>query len=177
MKNREEQIKKTFISLLETKNIEEIDVNLMCDSLNISRQSFYYHFKNIYDLICSFFNNDDIKCLDSSNYKSVVSGLTNYLYENREFYLEILKSSAKDILEEFCFSYLYRNFMEYLDKYDLLLDGKKDIARFLSKSISYEALYYYIKEDYTKSEVEKKVYSLINEETIDFIINQYKRRD
>ena len=55
MKNTEEEIKKTFINLLKNHDIESIDVRMICEALNIKRQSFYYHYKNIYDVIYSLF--------------------------------------------------------------------------------------------------------------------------
>ena len=149
MKNTEEEIKKTFINLLKNHDIESIDVRMICEALNIKRQSFYYHYKNIYDVIYSLFEED--------------------------FNREILKSSAKDVLEEFSFSYLYRSMNNLLKMYDLRIDGIRDISRYLSKATSSQILYYFAHEDYLKDEIYQKITYLINKDLIDYLVKNYKQ--
>lgn len=42
---------KTFLKLLETHSIDEITISQLCEKSNYSRETFYYHFKDKYDLI------------------------------------------------------------------------------------------------------------------------------
>ena len=51
MKDIEAKLKEKFVELLKVRNLDEIDVNLLCEEINIKRQSFYYHYKNIFDLV------------------------------------------------------------------------------------------------------------------------------
>ncbi len=175
MKNTEQEIKKAFINLLKTHDIESIDVKMICDSLNIKRQSFYYHYKNIYDVIYSFFESNDLKINETDDFDTIIINLINYLFLNEDFNREILKSSAKDVLEEFSFSYLYRALNNLLKSYDLRIDGIKDISRYLSKATSSQILYYFGHEDYLKDEIYQKITYLINKDIIAYVVKNYKQ--
>ena len=42
MKDIETKLKEKFVELLKVRNLDEIDVNLLCEEINIKRQSFYF---------------------------------------------------------------------------------------------------------------------------------------
>lgn len=170
----EKSIKSTFLNLLKTNDIESIDVKLVCDTLGIKRQSFYYHYKNIYDVICALYADDELEVKDVDTFNSIMEGLIDYLYKNEEFNKDVLNSGAKDILEEYTFSYLYRSFNIYLEKYELRIDSKKDISRFFSKAIAEQLLYYFAHGDYNKQEIFKKLTYLVNEKNLEFVVQNYK---
>lgn len=174
MRNTEKEIKRTFLNLLKTHDIESIDVMMICNALNIKRQSFYYHYKNIYDVIYSMFDEADLEIDEETDFDTIIINLISYLFEHEEFNQEILKSSAKDILEEFAFSYLYRSLNKYLEIYTLRVDATKDLGRFLAKGISYQILYYFGHADYSKDEIYQKINYLINKDIIDYIVKNYK---
>ena len=44
-------IKKTFLELAETSDVERITVKAICDRANINRGTFYYHYLDVPDLI------------------------------------------------------------------------------------------------------------------------------
>lgn len=46
-----DQLSHNFLILLKTKGIEEISVSELCKKSDISRETFYYHFQDKYDLI------------------------------------------------------------------------------------------------------------------------------
>lgn len=173
-KTIEKTIKTTFLNLLETNDIESIDVKLICDTLGIKRQSFYYHYKNIYDVICALYADDELEVGESDSLEVIIKTLINYLYKNEDFNKDVLNSGAKDILEEYTFSYLYRAFNIYLEKYDLRIDSKKDISRFFSKAIAEQLLYYFAHGDYDKEEIYKKLSYLVNDKNLEFLIENYR---
>lgn len=51
IKKTKEQLSQKFLKLLKTKGIEEISVSELCKKSDISRETFYYHFQDKYDLI------------------------------------------------------------------------------------------------------------------------------
>ena len=172
MKNTEREIQKTFVNLLNSYSIEEIDVKMICDLLKIKRQSFYYHFKNIYDVIYSIYKKDELEIKNSGSLEVILKDLINYLFVNEEFNREILVSSAKDILEEFSFSYLYRSFILYLSQYKLTLDIQKDTARFYGKAVAGQILHYFKNADYTSDEIYLKINYLFNEQVFKSLIKR-----
>ena len=115
-KKTEKLIQEKFLKLLESKSIDEIDINMICKNLKIKRQTFYYHYKNIYDVILSFYFDDSIE-YKSVKYEDIVQETVNYLFKNEEFNREVSHSNAKDILNEFIYSNLYKTMILYLKKY------------------------------------------------------------
>ncbi|MBP5694659.1 MAG: hypothetical protein J6X03_04365 [Bacilli bacterium] len=172
MKNTEKEIQKAFMKLLSSYSIEEIDVKMICDILKIKRQSFYYHYKNIYDVIYSMFREDDIEIKNSGSLEVIIKDLIDYLFKNEDFNREILVSSAKDILEEYAFSYLYRSFILYLAQYRLTIDNQKETARFYGKAVASQLLFYFKNADYTKEEIYLKMNFLFNEQLLKFSIKR-----
>lgn len=172
MKNTEKEIQKTFVNLLSSYSIEEIDVKMICDILKIKRQSFYYHYKNIYDVIYSMFKEDDLEIKNSGSLEIIVKDLIEYLFKNEDFNREILVSSAKEILEEFSFSYLYRSLILYLAQFRLSIDVQKETARFYGKAAANQILFYFKNADYTKEEIYLKLNYLFNEQILKFAVKR-----
>ena len=161
MKDREKQIEDKFFELLEKHSIEEIDVNMICNELHIRRQSFYYHYRNVYDLVYSIYLNKEIKCEDSNNFDCIIKSLLDFLFDDEDFNREIHESNASDILSQYVFSYLVRHIGELIKKENYSLDEHKDITRFISKALAEQILFYFSNKDYTKSDINVKINSLI----------------
>ena len=49
-KKSQKQIEKTFLQLIQKKNIEDISVSMICDMANLNRSTFYSNYLDIYDL-------------------------------------------------------------------------------------------------------------------------------
>lgn len=174
MKNIEKGLKQAFIELLKTRRIDEIDVQLLSEQLKITRQSFYYHYKNVYDLVSSIVLDNQINVEEGESLKEIVSRILDKYYENEDFYKEILSSSAKDILEESTYSYFFRALNLYLKgEKKLNIDLRKDLASFISYGITKQMLLYFSYENYTKEDVYIKIHALLNEDTIKAIVEGY----
>lgn len=174
MKNVEKVIKDKFIELLETRNIDEIDVQLLSSELKITRQAFYYHYKNIYDVIYSIFYTKKLEATNPKIYDRIVDDYLGFLFSDENFYREINESNAKDVLLGFSISFLYRSLLIYLNRYKLLTDSKKEIARFVASSLAHQTLYYFAQPELTKREIKVKLNVFINAEMIDKLVNNYR---
>src|SRR5574344_2099025 len=135
MVNTENEIQKTFISLSEKYEFNEIDVNMICKALDIKRQTFYYHFKNIYDVIFSIYSYQKIQDPYENDMNSLIKNIFTFLYSNQSFNVIIAKSNANDVLIEFIGSYINNGLTKILNRYNLRLENKKDILRFFSKGL------------------------------------------
>ncbi|MGD1819675.1 MAG: TetR/AcrR family transcriptional regulator, partial [Pleomorphochaeta sp.] len=61
--------------LLETKTLDKITISEIVDDCDLNRQSFYYHFSNIYELVQWTFSKDVEKQLQNKvNYKNWQEG-------------------------------------------------------------------------------------------------------
>ena len=171
MVNTEQQIQKTFVRLLERYEIEEIDVNMICKHLNIKRQTFYYHFKNIYDVIYSIYCYQKIGDQVESDLNALISAIFSFLYSDQSFNITISKSNASDVLRDFIASYANIVLLKMLDKYNLGIDYKRDIARFYSSAISQQCIHYFGLE-YSIKEGTSKISNLFNEDILKTVIRK-----
>ncbi len=80
-------------ALMEEHPFEKITVAQICEQCGINRKSFYYHFKDKYDLVNWIFDSDlvalavsDIDLNDEDSMWRLLKTLGDYFYENRDFY-------------------------------------------------------------------------------------------
>ena len=50
-RNSQEKIEKTFLQLIQKKNITEISVSTICEIANLNRSTFYSNYIDVYDLV------------------------------------------------------------------------------------------------------------------------------
>jgi AcrR family transcriptional regulator len=62
----EAKFKYALKEMMLSKPLEEINVTVLCDKCGCHRQTFYYHYQDIYDLLAAIFLNEDIAGLDKA---------------------------------------------------------------------------------------------------------------
>lgn len=75
--------------LLTQKPLEKISVADICTLCGMNRKSFYYHFKDKYDLVNWIYYNEFVAVVSQKEYDiawDLLQDLCGYLYENRSFY-------------------------------------------------------------------------------------------
>lgn len=107
--------------LLEDRSFDKICVSDICDRCGMSRKSFYYHFRDKYDLVNWIFDTDvmelnRIHCLDarmlSPSFEERwqnIEVICRYFYSNRAFYRRVLH-----VEDENAFSVHFRDFIRPL---------------------------------------------------------------
>ena len=95
-------------TLLKQKPLDEINVIMLCDFVKSNRQTFYYHFRDISDVVDSTFLKAKVgygkKFLD---YEPILKEMISYISENYQYVSSVNKSYASDKLYSFFFSYFY----------------------------------------------------------------------
>ena len=95
-------------TLLKEKPLEDINVIALCELVNSNRQTFYYHFRDISDVVDATFLKAKVgygkKFLD---YESIIKEMISYITSNIQFVNAINKSYASDKFYSFMFSYFY----------------------------------------------------------------------
>lgn len=91
--------------LMAQKSMDKITIAELTSLCNIRRQSFYYHFEDIYDLLRWMIENEAISLLKQQEgallWKEGLLQLFRYLEENRTVCLCALKSVGRDHLRRF----------------------------------------------------------------------------
>lgn len=94
--------------LLQHKKIDKITINDLTSDCGISRMSFYYHFKDIYDLVEWICVEDGKKILqDKKTYDTWQEGMEHIfesVLENKAFILNVYSSISREKIE----NYLYK---------------------------------------------------------------------
>ena len=75
--------------LMEERDFSKVTVADICEGCGMNRKSFYYHFKDKYELVNWIFYEEFLKNMDVSRYKTsrdILEDLCKYFYRERTFY-------------------------------------------------------------------------------------------
>lgn len=96
---------------LSIKPLDKITVKELVQVCNLNRQTFYYHFQDIYALLAWIYKTEAIGAIkDCRSYKTWKQGATiilNYVEDNKSLCINTYRSLAKDHLEWFLNQVLY----------------------------------------------------------------------
>lgn len=137
---KEELIKETLKKLIEDLPLSEITVSKICKECGIKRQTFYYHFTDISDVIAAYFLGEEIDGIDKAkNWSEVVHVILVYASKNRQLILKTLKSSSNKAVESFFYNNLYmkgRKFIEDKHGKSLSRNDINEVAKLMSDSLA-----------------------------------------
>lgn len=143
-------MEQTLKKLLHEIPINKITVSMVTKQCGLSRNTFYHHFTDIYDLIGSMFEHEVIEeletCRNLANWKRGFMLVLNYTLTNKLVCLNVYRSMWREHLELF----LYRTFQDILEGVidDILEDESFDqtfeheISDFYSYAITGEFLFW-----------------------------------
>lgn len=89
--------------LLEETSFKRISVADICERCDMNRKSFYYHFRDKYDLIIWIFDTETAAILQKRRVNDrwdVVELICHYLYRNRNFYYKAFQIQGQNSLSE-----------------------------------------------------------------------------
>lgn len=120
-----QHLTEAFVELLQKRNIDEINIGDICNKAMVHRTTFYKHFKDKYDLLDytitklkSNFLYDAITMDNLKNTKQLClklsSSLIDYVDENRNFLLAVLKNNYTGILLDAFFRMIKKAFHELI---------------------------------------------------------------
>lgn len=124
--------------LVLTKRLEKITINDLTADCGISRMAFYYHFKDIYDLVEWVCMEDGRKALqDKKTYDTWQEGMCQVfdaVLENRDFILNVYRSIGREKIESYLYKFTYDMIKDVVEEkcrgIDLAADHKVFIADF-----------------------------------------------
>lgn len=136
-------IAESFKNILQKKSIDKIKIQEIADASGVNRQTFYYHFDDIYALL-KWTTLNDVKNLremysDSDDYIAVVTDIYDYITDNKAAFLNILNSKAHEVFEDFIlniFTEGMKAVIENLEESNGVNEYYKDfIAQFYANAI------------------------------------------
>ncbi len=102
---------KSLKELVQKIPLEKITIADICASSGMNRKSFYYHFRDKYDLLRYIFQSEFMmqQPQEITNKKEIYYKLCQYLYENKEFYRHVFRPHQHN--------YFLLYFQEVIQKY------------------------------------------------------------
>ncbi|MCI6812538.1 MAG: TetR/AcrR family transcriptional regulator C-terminal domain-containing protein [Lachnospiraceae bacterium] len=104
--------------LMEEKPFEKISVGDICERCDMNRKSFYYHFRDKYDLVNWIYDIEFIAGVSKKEYPAawdLLQDVCTYLYENRLFYRKALQMEGQNSFSEHFREYLQPALHTYLE--------------------------------------------------------------
>lgn len=122
--------------LMAQKPLEKITIRELTNHANMNRQTFYYHFEDIYDLLKWTFQQETFRLLDvpqdSVIWKDGLLQLFKYLEENKAFCLCALHSLGRGHLKRFFYSDIHRIFGKVIKEFGEKSHAPKEYMEFLT---------------------------------------------
>ena len=105
--------------MLQIKDLDKITITDITNDCGINRQTFYYHFKDIYDLLEWIFENEVVEKIEKEttietwqeNFRYVL----NYMLKNKKFIIKTYNSLSRKILLDFLFNQYNSIFIEIVE--------------------------------------------------------------
>ena len=143
----EYQLAEALKNMMSVLPLEEISVAALTRRCKVHRQTFYYHFNDIYDLLALVFLNEKIEGIEETrNSTEMVTVIYNYYETNKAFIEGTLNSAGKDLFQEFVYNICYQCFMKYINNLAeskrININDKKNIVRFRAFAYSNSIVYY-----------------------------------
>ena len=84
--------------------LDDISVTTLVKKCRVNRQTFYYHFHDIYDLLTLVFLDESIPGIeDVKNIEQLMRCIFDYYQKNRSFIDATNNSAAKDLFQSFIY--------------------------------------------------------------------------
>lgn len=154
--------------LINEKPLDEINVIMLCDKVGSNRQTFYYHFRDISDVVEAIFLKDinfiGKRLLD---YESTLKEMVSYINSNFTLVEAINRSYASDKLYGFFYSYFYMKVGVLLKNHNV---NGLDIARYISVLSSQELIFWVASKRKEKASfLQKRLITIWH-----YLVNQYQ---
>ena len=95
------EIKNVFLKLVYSRPIETISVSSICEELKIKRQTFYYHYSDIFELVESIFTDYTNELISEEIDKNYLRSIFNFAAENVYFISSCINGGLKDVIIRF----------------------------------------------------------------------------
>lgn len=122
-------ISDAFLELSKVKSIDKITVKDIVETCNITRQTFYYHFQDIMDVIEWSFQQrmEEIleKSLQIATLQHAVRTLISLVEEHPKMINRLMSSQKREQTENLLFSTVRAYMKEWIDRNELFMDMKR----------------------------------------------------
>ena len=124
-----------------TKPLNKITITDITEDCGVNRQTFYYHFRDIYALIEWIYSNEAQKALDGKKtYATWQEGflqIFNYILENKNFVTRTFYSLSREYLENYLYDETYNLLMGVIEEKAIEYSVKNRDKQFIADFYKY----------------------------------------
>ena len=129
----EAKLKYALKELMQTKSLNDINVTTLCEKCGCHRQTFYYHYTDIYDLLAAVFLNEVVEGVnEAKDVKGVLLAILEYSKNNFSFIRSCYNSAAHDLVDAFFYNKIISKVFTLLNNannYSLSVASYRNISR------------------------------------------------
>ncbi len=106
--------------LMERRPFNKISVSDICEACDMNRKSFYYHFRDKYDLVNWIFYTEFVHTLSygpDDNGWVHLEDVSRYFYNNKKFYSKALRIEGQNSFRDYFHDILEAILLEYMKIY------------------------------------------------------------
>ncbi|MCH3916817.1 MAG: TetR/AcrR family transcriptional regulator C-terminal domain-containing protein [Spirochaetia bacterium] len=122
-----ELLANTLVNLMENEYLDKIKVTALAKACGINRQTFYYHFNDMYELVYWMLNNESEQLLasvqDQADIVQIFLVFETYMSKNSKTIQNVYYSLSRDVLQRF----LLDKTSDILRRYIVLQGYARDI--------------------------------------------------
>jgi AcrR family transcriptional regulator len=160
--------------------LDDISVSALAKRCKVNRQTFYYHFHDIYDLLALVFLNERIeKSHKITNPHDLIESIFKYYCKNAAFIDATIDSAGRDLFGEFINNICYTSFMKMILEADsekcLTLSERKNVARFYSYAFANVITFYFLSNKNKTLESLLKCFNFLPNDFITKIIKNHSK--
>ena len=127
--------------LLTQKPLDKITVIDIVEDCEVNRQTFYYHFQDIYDLIDWIYTSEATKALDGKKtYETWQQGymhIFEYVLRNKDFVLSTFHSVSRSHLERYLYNEVYNLLIEVVEEKAVGMTVREEDKAFIARYHKY----------------------------------------
>lgn len=144
----EDLILETLSSMLDRMPFDKITVTALIKECNISRNTFYYHYEDIYallDVALTQWLGNYLKSHANDQWQEKLKSLLNFCRENKKKIYHIFNSLSRDQLAHYVFDQTDHSIFKYIQDYARSHHGDPERAEVVGEIISYSLYGYFMR--------------------------------
>ena len=127
--------------LLSKNKLNKITIKEITEDCGVNRQTFYYHFKDIYDLLEWIYKNEVIQEIEEkTTYETWQQGflyIFEYILKNKEFVKNTYNSISREYLLRFIYLQTNKLLIDFIDKESEGMNIKVEDKKFMADFYKY----------------------------------------
>lgn len=134
-------LEKSLKNMMLKKPVNKITINDIAEDCGVNRATFYYHFKDLYDLIEWSCEEDSRKAADgNTTYDTWEQGFLNIFHiveENKPFILNVYRHVSQEQIIQYLYRVVYGLIINVVEECAQGMDVRQDDKRFIADFYKY----------------------------------------